>query len=68
MADDGEYILRRNHLFSRGNHMGQQGFAPNFMQNFRMFGFEACAFASSHNGNGNTLRRFPGFCWHWIQI
>ena len=54
MADNGVYILRRNHFRSRSDHMRQQRPSADLMQNFRMFGFQACPFARCHNCDGNT--------------
>ncbi len=54
MTDDGVYILHRNNFRGRSDHMRQQRLSADLVQDFRMFGFQARAFARCHNCDGNA--------------
>ena len=53
MADDGVDVGRGNNFRGRGDDVGKQRLASDFVEDFRVLGFEARAFAGGHDGDGN---------------
>ncbi len=56
VSDDGKDVAGGDDFSGGSDHVSEQGFAADFMKNFRIFRFEACAFAGSHDGDGDAGR------------
>src|SRR5260370_18637848 len=52
VADDGKDVAGGNDVGGRGDNVGQQGVAANFLQDFRKLRLQAGAFSGGHDGDG----------------
>ena len=64
VPDDGVDVRSRNYLGRGGDHVRQKRLASDFVEDFGVLGFESCAFAGSHDGDGDAGR--VG-CGHRVQ-
>ena len=60
VADDGVDMLGLDDLGGRGDDMGEERLAPDFVQDLGMFRLQARAFARRHNGDRDPRGGFRG--------
>ena len=56
VSDDGKDVAGGDDFGGGSDHVCEQGFPADFMKNLRIFRFKACAFAGSHDGDGDAGR------------